>query len=1193
MRHRRLSVAIAGLAAVLGTAPGLGSAAPGLPDTFDRVVKQSWKTEHGLPQSTVTSIEQSSDGYIWIGTFGGVARFDGVRFTVFDAGNSPGIYNNRVNALLEDRQRTLWVATEGGLSRRERGRWSTLTTADNLPHAHITSLAQDADGVVWAGTVNGVAAIRNGSVVRGAWEGLTKGQPSRVAPGRRGDIWAVAGRKLFRITHGAAVAVPYSIDHGLTPPQSIFEDRAGVLWVGFEDVTWLRHANGRWRVLLDTRWGVQRLPSTSITEDESGRVVFVSGQDIFWWRNGALIAREAVAPGVSDHLRVVRFDRDGGLWIGADREGLEVWRHPRVTALGAADGFPSGSVVPVLADRVGRIWTGAPCRAIRAVPVGSSKARPITLDRLGCVWALAEDPTGDIWAGSFGAGLHRIRNGRVVARYTKAHGLVDNGINALFFDRAGTLWIGTYRGVSTFARGRFTTVPLTAEDTSIGVHFITQDRAGAMWIAAHGVIRISGSDIQRFDTSTGLSNNAVRAIYEDRDNTLWIGTYGGGLNRLKDGRFTSFSTRHGLIDNTVSMVLEDAHGNFWLNGNAGITRVARQDLNDLADGKRQSVEVGWFGTAEGMKNREGNGGGQPAGSKTADGRIWFPTLDGVVMVDTNEPQPAPPSVVIEEARADEQPLDLDGETRVGPGAGKLEFAYTAFAYGNPASLRFKVLLDGYDTDWVDAGDRRQAAYTNLSPGTYHFRVIARSNDGVWSEPSRAVTFQLEPRFYQTEWFQTLATLVVFGVAWAAYAVSVRGLRARAARLSALVDERTQAQEALRRTNTELESALVQLRQAQQTLVQQERIRALGQMSSGIAHDINNSLAPILGYSDLLLSSDAPHQDPELVPALQAINTSARDAASVVRRLIQFYRPKAGGPAFPAVDIAPIIDQVLLLTQPRWKTEPASRGATITIEQHLPPLPAVAADPSELREALTNMLFNAVEAMPDGGVIRFSGAVVDAGVALSISDTGIGMSEDECSRCFEPFFSTKGEKGTGLGLATVFGAVQRFSGSITVESAPGKGTTFTITLPRFEPRPESAQPEDVQPGLPVTPMRVLLVDDEPPARQLIESFLANDGHTVTSAGDGRAGLDEFERGTFDLVITDRAMPVMNGVQMVAGIRRLNRDVPIILLSGYGDIMRASGDHPEGVTLVLAKPVTLSDFRRALADATFSGRTARPD
>jgi ligand-binding sensor domain-containing protein len=743
MLRRRLCVAIAGLVAVLGLEPRLGAAGVDRRDTFDRVVKQSWKTEHGLPQSTVTSIEQSSDGYIWVGTFGGVARFDGVRFTVFDAGNTPGIYNNRVMALLEDRERTMWVGTEGGLSRRERGRWSTLTTANQLPSENITSLAQDADGVVWAGTASGLTGVRNGSVIHGTWEELTRGNSTRVATGRRGDVWAIAGRRLFNIKGGKPSEVPYSIEHGPNPPTSIFEDREGTLWVGFSDVTWRRHANGRWSVLLDTRWAAYRLGATSITENESGDVVFVSDQDIFWYRKGLLSAREPVAPGITDQLRVVRFDRDGGLWIGADSQGLEVWRRPRVTALGAADGFPTGSVVPILGDRVGRIWVGAPCRGLRAVPVAPSRARSIAIAQPGCVWAFAEDRAGDMWAGTFGGGIYRIRDGRIVAHYTKAHGLVDNGVNALFFDRSGTLWIGTYKGVSTFKGGRFTTVPLTADDTSIGVHFITQDRSGAIWLGARGAIRIAGSEIHRFDTSDGLSNNAVRVIYEDRDGALWIGTYGGGLNRLKDGRFTIFSTRNGLIDNTVSMVIEDANGNFWLNGNAGITRVPRQDLNDVAEGRRDSVDVGWLGMAEGMKNREGNGGGQPSGWQTKDGRIWFPTLEGVVMVDPKELRPAPPSVVIEEARADDRPLDLDGETHLGPGAGKLEFAYTAFAYGNPGSLRFKVLLEGYDTDWVDAGDRRQRAYTNLPPGTYHFRVIARSNDGVWSEPGRAVTFQLD------------------------------------------------------------------------------------------------------------------------------------------------------------------------------------------------------------------------------------------------------------------------------------------------------------------------------------------------------------------------------------------------------------------------------------------------------------------
>lgn len=1177
MRRRRFIIAITGLWAAFQAVSSGTSAVPDLQHNFDRVVKQSWKTEHGLPQSTVTSIVQSRDGYVWVGTFGGVARFDGVRFTVFDSANTPGIFNNRVMALFEDRDGVLWAGTEGGLSRRERGRWSTLTMAEGLPNASITSVTQDAGGVVWAGTFNGLVAIRNGSVVHGGWEALSHGLPSYVAAGRRGGIWAAAGRRLFDITHGTPAEVPLPSELGPTPVQSVFESRDGALWIGLEGGTWRRDADGRWVPLVDSS---RQLPSTSITEDAAGRVVFVSGRNVWWWRDGDLTSREAVGPTSSDQLRAVREDRDGGLWIGTDRTGLEVWRRARVTALGAADGFPTGSVVPVLEDRSGRIWTAAPCNGVRAVPIGTSRAMPVTLDNLGCTWALAQDASGDIWTGSFGSGIHRISNGKVVAHYTTANGLVDDGVNALFFDRDGTLWIGTYRGVSRFAGGRFTTVPLSAADISIGVHYITQDRSGAIWIGAGGLIRVAGAQIQRFATGEGLSNNAVRAIYEDRDGALWIGTYGGGLNRFKDGKFSIFSTRHGLIDNTVSMIFEDARGNLWLNGNAGITRVARQDLNDLAEGRRDRVEVGWFGTAEGMKNREGNGGGQPAGWQSADGRLWFPTLEGVVVVDTNEPLPRPPSVLIEEGRADDTVLDLKRQTRVAPGVGKFEFTYTAFAYGNPSSLRFKVMLEGYDPDWVEAGDRRQASYTNLAPGPYQFRVIARSNDGVWSEPGEPLTFELAPRFYQTAWFQSLATLAVFGVAWGAYHISVRGLRARATKLAALVDERTQAQDALRRTNTELESAMAQLRQAQQTLVQQERIRALGQMASGIAHDINNSLAPIVGYSDLLLSSEDPRRDPELVPALEAIHTSAQDAASVVRRLIQFYRRRSGGPALPAVELAPLIEQVVLFTQPKWKTELESRGATITIEQDVPPLPGVAADPSELREALTNIVFNAVEAMPDGGVIRFSAEEVEDGIALSVSDSGVGMTEDECSRCFEPFFSTKGERGTGLGLATVFGAVQRFGGTITVKSAPGEGTTFTMTLPKFVSPPESTIP--AEPVKPVPPMRVLVVDDEPLARQLVESFLATDGHEVTTAEDGRAGLDQFARGTFDLVITDRAMPVMSGVQMVDEIRRIDPDLPIILLTGYGDLMQAAGELPAGVALVLAKPVTLAAFRQALSD-----------
>lgn len=1172
-------VTLAGLLTILALSPGQAILARDIQHDIDHVVRQSWQTEQGLPQSSVTSILQTRDGYIWVGTFGGVARFDGVRFTVFDAGNTPGILNNRILDLFEDRSGTLWVATEGGLSRYEHGRWSTLSPADGLQGATVFSVTQDGDGVMWAGTDRGLSAIRNGVVVHGAWEAASVNALSYVTSGRQGEVWAVVGGRLLHITHGTPVEMPFAVGHRESAHIVLYESRDRALWVGFDDGTFRRGEDGQWTSIVQSGPAAQRIPSSAISEDANGRIVLASNNDVWWWRGGQLERRQVIN-GAGDYLRTIREDRDGDLWFGSDRSGLQVWRRSRVIALGAADGFPEASAVPVLEDRVGRIWVSAPCKDLRAVPVGSSQAPPVTITHIGCVWTLVEDPSGDMWAGNFGTGVYRISNGKVVAHLTTKDGLAGNGINALFIDRSGALWVGAQRGVSRIANGRVTTIPLSVEDTSIGVHFITEDRSGAIWIAARGLIRVVGDSIQRFTTDQGLSNNAVRVIREDPDGVMWIGTYGGGLNRFKNGKFSVFSTQNGLIDNTVSMVLDDGRGNLWLNGNAGITRVARKDLDDVADGRRARLEVGWLGTADGMKSREGNGGGQPAGWRSRDGRMWFPTLAGVVVIDANESLPAAPSVLIESAHAGERALDLTAPTRVEAGADKFEFAYTAFAYRNPTSLRFKFRLDGYDRDWVDAGDRREAFYTNLPPRAYRFHVIARSNDGIWSETGASVSFVLAPHFYQTAWFRALAALALLVVAFTSYQFSVRRLRARADTLAGLVEQRTRAEAALRSSNAELESAMVQLRQAQQTLVQQERIRALGQMASGIAHDINNSLAPILGYSDLLLSSGDPKHDPQLVPALRSINTSAQDAAGVVRRLIQFYRRRLEGSVFPAVELGPLVEQVVSLTQPRWKTDAQSRGATITVEQHIPNLPSVAADPSELREALINIVFNAVEAMPTGGTIRFSAVAVDDGVALSVSDSGIGMTDEERQKCFEPFFSTKGDLGTGLGLATVFGAIQRFSGTISVTSAPGKGTTFTITLPMFAAGPD-AVPQEVPAG-PVAPMRVFVVDDEPTVRRLIAMYLTGDGHTVETAMNGRDGLDRFVPGAFDLVITDRAMPVMSGVQMAEEIHRIDPDVPIILLSGYGDIMTATGDLPHGVSRVLSKPVSLREFRQALAD-----------
>lgn len=395
-----------------------------------------------------------------------------------------------------------------------------------------------------------------------------------------------------------------------------------------------------------------------------------------------------------------------------------------------------------------------------------------------------------------------------------------------------------------------------------------------------------------------------------------------------------------------------------------------------------------------------------------------------------------------------------------------------------------------------------------------------------------------------------------------------------------VTGRKTAEEALQAANRALEKTLRELQTAQERVVLQERLSAVGQMATGIAHDFNNALTSILGYSELLLAHpDRMGDAARVAEHVKLINTSAKDAANVVRGLREFCRVRGEGEVFAPVRVGEVVEQAVALTRPRWKDEAQARGRRIAVEVDVPPdVPAVAGNASELRELLTNVIFNAVDALPNGGTIAIAARGEQDFVALAVRDDGTGMTEEVRRRCLEPFFSTKGERGTGMGLAMAYGIVRRHDGAIDVESAPGRGTTFTIRLPV---RARAKGPAGAT-GTAVLhrKLHVLLVEDERAVRDVVREFLLDDGHTVVTAVNGRDGLEKFASDRFDLVITDRAMPEMGGDEMAAAIRRRSPSRPVLMLTGFGDIMDAEGEKPEGVNLVVGKPVTPEGLREAI-------------
>jgi signal transduction histidine kinase len=356
----------------------------------------------------------------------------------------------------------------------------------------------------------------------------------------------------------------------------------------------------------------------------------------------------------------------------------------------------------------------------------------------------------------------------------------DNEVLAIAEGRRG-LWVGTAAGLNLFDGKNFTVFTTRDGLSNDSVWALLEDRAGDLWIGTDGggLNRFRDGAFYAYKSGDGFSSDIVLSLYEDRAGDLWIGT-SGGLSRYRNGQFTSYTTREGLFDDVIFQILEDDSDNLWMSCNKGVFRVSKSELNDFAEGKRKSITSVSYGTADGMSSRECNGGIQPAGWKSRDGRLWFPTIKGAVVIDPNKLRinEQPPPVTIEQVIVDGQATGPSADLRLEPGARRLEFHYAGLSFLSSEKVRFKHKLEGYDNEWIDAGTRREAIYNNLAPGSYVFRVVACNNDGVWNEAGASFGFYLKPRFYQTYWFYLACALAISLLVWALYRLRIRQIRAR-------------------------------------------------------------------------------------------------------------------------------------------------------------------------------------------------------------------------------------------------------------------------------------------------------------------------------------------------------------------------------------------------------------------------------
>jgi ligand-binding sensor domain-containing protein len=783
-----------------------------------------WTSESGLPQATIHTIIQTSDGYLWMGTEEGLVRFDGIRFVVYDHQNAPALRTPFVSSLYQTPDGTLWIGTYGGgMARLRNGRIEPFRP-DLLGSDRIRVFLTMHDGTLFIATAGGGLLRING-------ERVTRFTTRDGLPSDR--IWTIAG------------------------------DGQGGLWIATHGGGVVRWRDGKVLERITTHEGLPNDVARALLIDPDGTMwIGTDGGGLAAWRNGAIVRTLTTRDGLpNDFVRTLRRDHDGSLWIGTDG-GLARWRGAHVESIGIAQGLPSPGVRSMIEDREGSLWVGTTgglvrMRDTRVLPFTRNEGLPVDSIRAiletrdghvwagteggglcqilpgpvqcrteadglphGTVYALIESRDGSLWVGTDGGGVVRFRDGRFVDRFDTRNGLPNDRVRALVEKADGSLWVSASAGLALIRPGKVTRIN-DFEDRQLRPLLGLPDGSLLVGTDGSGLWRVSGDGSRTTLVARlgqGLQSDRVFSLSMDADGGgVWIGTSGGGLARfdLANGSVRSLTRQNGLYDDVVFQVVDPGPGaDLWLTSNRGAYRVKRDQVRLAMQGAKADLSGTVYGTIDGMPSAECNG-AFPGATSTRDGHIWIATSRGIAVIDPSASMrnEVPPPVHVEEVLIDgiiDRARAAGGPLRVPPGAQRIELRYTALSLRAPELVTFRYKLEAYDRDWVEAGKNRVATYTKLAPGNYTFRVMARNEDGVGSKGAAELAVVVDPQWFETWWARLAALALLALILWGILRLRVAALHARHAELEAIVSERTSS---LRAETERAEAASRQLADA--------------------------------------------------------------------------------------------------------------------------------------------------------------------------------------------------------------------------------------------------------------------------------------------------------------------------------------------------------------------------------------------
>jgi len=1071
--HKRTKVVIA-----LGILLACCSCSSALDPSLDisQYAHRAWRIREGFSKGRITSIAQTPDGYLWLGTEFGLLRFDGVRNVLWDQAAGEHLPSRYVRNLLTAHDGRLWIGTYKGLASWKGGK---LTVYRELAGQTVDALVEDREGTVWAGGYVG----SNGRLCAIQSDG-----PHCFGDDGRLGLWVA----------------------------SLYQDSRGNLWAGSQAGLW-RWKPGPAKLYHPTPYAVIGTSSQTLNESADGALLIATQDGIRKLVDGK--AEAYPIPGIGPRFQAARllWDHNGGLWIGTPDRGLLHVHQGRTDRFTQSDGLSGDYINKLFEDREGNIWVAT----LNGLDRFRDFAIPTISVRQGLsndvVWSVLAAKDGSVWLGT-PDGLNRLKNGQItIYRKQTAHagsdsskperplnvrevadaGLPDNGVESLFQDHAGRIWAFTANGAAYFENGRF--IPVTTNPANVDnrdprqrhvtslfglvapggqVHSITGDSSGNIWISdqRQGLFHLLGTSVAdripwarlgRKDWATalfagpapdglwlgfsqggvayfedgkvrasssggdGLGEGIVNSLSLDPGGALWAATE-GGLSRVKNGRVATLSSQNGLPCDTVFWMMQDDAHSFWLYMACGLVRIAATEMDAWVGDSKRTIQNTLFDSSDGVRSRALTTGYTPLVARTADGKLWFLPLDGVSIIDSRHlsVNQLPPPVHVERVTADRkiywQNLSSDASAshpRLPPLVRDLTIDYTALSFAAPEKVRFRYKLEGQDPDWKEVVDDREVQYSNLAPGNYRFRVSACNNNGVWNQAGAFLDFSIAPAYYQTPWFRVSCVAAFLALLWGIYRLRLRGIEQR-------YRERKQAEEALRQARADLTHA--------------NRVSSLGELTASLAHEVNQPIAAAVADANTCVRWLARDQ-PNLQEAREAASRVVKDAtraAEIIKRVRLLF--KKGSSERELIDVNEIIREMIVLL----RSEAALYSIWVRTEL-APNIPQVRGDRVQLQQVLMNLMMNSIDAMKnvDGTrelIIR-SHRAEDGRVLLSVSDTGVGLPPQQANNIFNAFFTTKPE-GIGMGLRISRSIVESHGGRIWAADNSSQGTSFHLSLP---------------------------------------------------------------------------------------------------------------------------------------------------